>query len=257
MGLPSRELKLRAKATLRRRLFNILMIAAVFIVAGYMLSYLSGELNGSNDWNRELQRRLYALVGQLGDMMELGEEGLTELQDAFYGVIESMPDVSYYSRGTFGIILSLLISIMSIPLAAGYTNHILRESRGEEIHVGSLVFGFRVMWKTFAIAIITGLLGALGTVFFIVPGVILILRWSLAVFVLVDNPDLGPIACLRESARLMRGNKWRLFKLELSFFFWYLASGAVTYLLGVPLLNVYLTPYLYLARAEFYKEISA
>lgn len=251
----SRELKLRAKSTLRRRLFNILMMAAVFIVAGYLLSYLAGELDGSNDWGREFQRRINALAEQVGNVTELGEADLTSLQESVYEVILTMPDVSYYARGVFGIVLALLISLMSIPLTAGYTSHILRESRGEETRVGSLIFGFRVMWKAFAITLITWIVGALGTVLLIIPGIIVILRWSLAFYVLADDPELGPIACLKESARLMRGHKWRLFKLEFSFFFWYLASGIVTSLIGAPLLNVYLTPYLYLTRAEFYKEI--
>lgn len=246
----SRELKLRAKSTLRRRLFNILMMAAVFIVANYLLSYLSGELNGSNDWNQELMRRITAVTEQISNTADI-----QDIEQMIYDIVDTMPSVSYYARGAFGLTLSVLISLMSIPLSAGYVNHILRESRGEETHVRSLIFGFRVMWKALVINLLTWILSALAAVFFVIPGVILLLRWSMALFVLVDNPELGPIACMKESAGLMRGNKWRYFKLGLSFILWLLASYIVTVFIGAPLLNVYLTPYTYLAQAEFYKEI--
>lgn len=246
----SRELKLRAKSTLRRRLFNILMMAAVFIVANYLLSYLSGELNGSNDWNRELSRRVNAVAEQASNAADIAV-----IEQMIYDIVDTMPSVAYYARGVFGVVLSVFISLMSIPLSVGYVNHILRESRGEETHVGSLIFGFRVMWKALIINLLTWILSALASVFFVIPGIILLLRWSMALMVLVDNPELGPIACMKRSAGLMRGGKWRYCKLRLSFILWLLASYFVTVFIGAPILNVYLTPYTYLAQAEFYKEL--
>ena len=56
---------------------------------------------------------------------------------------------------------------------------------------------------------------------------------------------------MRESKRLMRGNKWRLFCLQLSFLGW-LLLGCLT--LGIGLLWVY--PYQSAAEAAFYLEIT-
>lgn len=250
MGSTSREIKLRAKGTLRRRIFNLLMMAAIFIVAGYLLSYLSGELNGTNDWIRELSRRLNEAMDRLGDAptVEAIENALREIQ-------EDMPSVDYFVRNPLGLVLSVLVSLMSVPLTVGYTSHILQESRGVETHVTSLIFGFRVMGKALVMELAIWFLTALGSVLFIIPGIILLLRYSMAVMVLVDHPDMGPIACMKESGRLMRGQKWRYFKLRFSFILWYLASAIVSSLIGAPLLDVYLTPYLRLADAEFYREL--
>lgn len=252
MRSTSRELKLRAKATLKRRLFNLIMIAAVFIVADYMLSYLAGELNGVNAWNRELTRRLNTVTETIAGMTDLAA-----MEEAVYRVIDSMPAPDFFVKSPLGIVLSVLVSLMSIPLGAGYMSHILQESRGVQTHVGSLISGFRVMGKALAVSLMTWLLVFLGCVFFIIPGIVLALRYGLAILILVDDPSKGPIACMKESGRLMRGNKWRYFKLELSFFFWLLAAGLVSSLIGVPLLNIYLTPYMSLAQAEFYKELAA
>lgn len=249
MGSTSRVLKLRAKSTLRRRLGTILMIAVIFIVADYMLSWLSGELDGSNAWTRRFMEQINASADKLQSASP------EEMEQIFTDLVENMPPLTSFRKNVFGLVLSVLVSLMSIPLAVGYTNHILRESRGQETHVSSLLFGFQVMWKAIVISLLTGLIVGLGAIFLVVPGVIAALMFTPAVMVLVDDPSKGPIRCMKESASLMRGHKWRLFKLEFSFFFWYLGSSLVTTLIGVPLLNIYLTPYIYLTRAEFYKEL--
>ena len=48
----------------------------------------------------------------------------------------------------------------------------------------------------------------------------LMLRYSLAPYLLADRPEDGPVAAVRRSVALMRGYKWELFKLELSFLGW-------------------------------------
>lgn len=61
--------------------------------------------------------------------------------------------------------------------------------------------------------------------------IIISLRYALAPYLLADRPDDGPTAPIRRSAALMRGWKWQLFKLELSFLGWdlinFLLSAAV------------------------------
>lgn len=251
MRSTSKELKLRAKSTLRSRFLNLILIAAVFMVANFMLSYLAAELDGSNEWSKELLRRFNALIEQIEDVTSYEQiEGMVE------DILGSMPPITYYSHGAFGIILSALVTPMSIPLSAGYVYHILQESRGVQTHVTSLLFGFRVLLKAIAMQILIGLLTFFGGLLFVIPGIILALRYSMSVMILVDDPTRGPIACMKESARIMKGNKWRFFKLQFSFILWLFAASLVEGLVGAPILNVYLTPYLTLAEAEFYKEIA-
>lgn len=249
MGSTSRVLKLRAKSTLRRRLGTIIMIAVIFIVADYMLSWLSGELDGSNAWGRRLMEQINASADKLESASP------EEMEEIFTELLKNMPSLTSFRKNIFGLVLSVLVSLMSVPLSVGYTNHILRESRGQETHVSSLLFGFQVMWKALVISILTSLVVGVCSILLVVPGVVAALMLSMSVMILVDDPSKGPIQCLKESASLMRGHKWRLFKVEFSFIFWYLGAGLVTTLIGVPLLNIYLTPYTYLTRAEFYKEL--
>jgi hypothetical protein len=78
-----------------------------------------------------------------------------------------------------------------------------------------------------------------------------VLRYSMADYVLCENPEVGALGALRESRRMMKGNKWRLFCLQFSFIGWRLLAsvvGSIGY--------IFLNPYLEQANAEFYHEIS-
>ena len=61
---------------------------------------------------------------------------------------------------------------------------------------------------------------------FVVPGIIASIRYSLAFFVLADNPDIPAIVAINESKRMMQGNKWKYFCLQMSFFGWALLATA-------------------------------
>ena len=69
-------------------------------------------------------------------------------------------------------------------------------------------------------------------------------------YILKDRPDLKYNGAIEESMRMMRGNKMKLFLLDLSFIGWILLC-IIT--LGIALLWV--EPYIVSARAAFYEEL--
>ena len=58
-------------------------------------------------------------------------------------------------------------------------------------------------------------------------------RYAMAPFLLMDRPEAGAIAPVRESVAMMQGWKWEYFKLDFSFFGWYLLNFLLS--LGVEL----------------------
>lgn len=76
----------------------------------------------------------------------------------------------------------------------------------------------------------------------IIPGIIASYGYSMTPFILAENPQMTAREAIRESKELMRGNKWRLFCLELSFIGWSLLAVAITWivmmLLVLPLIFV-------------------
>ena len=66
--------------------------------------------------------------------------------------------------------------------------------------------------------------------------------------ILAENPELSAVAAMKKSRLMMKGNKWALFCLSLSFFGWIILAGALPggYLL--------LAPYMEAADAAFYLD---
>lgn len=75
--------------------------------------------------------------------------------------------------------------------------------------------------------------------------------YSMAHMIMADYPTVGAIQALRLSRQMMKGNKYRLFCLDFSFFGWYMLGACACGLGGYVV-----TPYQYVARAAFYHEIS-
>ena len=87
-----------------------------------------------------------------------------------------------------------------------------------------------------------------------IPGIIAAYRYSFAVYVMIDHPEMSAMDCLRESKRLTTGYKRQLFLLDLSFIFWFLLTM-------IPIIGyvaqVYVTPYMESARVLYYEQIRA
>lgn len=93
---------------------------------------------------------------------------------------------------------------------------------------------------------------AAGTLFLLgsLADLILELGLSLSVYLLLDQPDMTAAESIRESLRLMRKRKLRLFGLYLSFAGWFLL-GLITLYIGFLWLNPYLTQTL----TQFYLSV--
>ena len=85
-----------------------------------------------------------------------------------------------------------------------------------------------------------------------IGGVILSYAYRMVPYLLQDYPELTPREALKISREMMRGNKWRLFVLDLSFIGWILLS-IITLCIGMLLV----TPYMQTASAFFYEDLKA
>ena len=91
---------------------------------------------------------------------------------------------------------------------------------------------------------------ALWTLLFIVPGIVKGLAYSLTPFIVKDNPELSPNAAINLSMKMMKGHKFDLFYLYLSFIGWILLAMLT---LGIGLLWV--IPYMQTSMAAFYLDV--
>ena len=89
--------------------------------------------------------------------------------------------------------------------------------------------------------------------------ILLYYRYALVPFILAEYPTLRAIDVLRNSAALMKGNKWRLFCLQISFLGWMLLMipiSLVTCGIGAMIGQNVLYAYTYTAQAAFYHDVA-
>lgn len=195
--------------------------------------------------------------------------------------------VTYLMDGGTGMIalplvfVSILISLVSLVLNAGYTCYCLGIHRREQMPYTSLFDAFSFAGKVILLAIVQGIFIFLWSLLFIVPGVIAAYRYSFAMLNLCRNPELGAMEALNLSKQQTAGYKWQLFVLQLSFIGWYLLAAAVmlVYWAAVYFLlpdsylgimfgsllffalsvaaEIYLMPYLQLSVCGFYLRATA
>ena len=132
--------------------------------------------------------------------------------------------------------IDVLGNFLTILLSGAVTYGVFRHLHGERASVGDVlrvgVSRFGTVWAT---GILYGLAVLIGTILLIVPGIVLAVRYWLAVPAAVIE-DSGATASLDRSKDLTEGNRWRIFRLGLILFFVMMVSmllvGAIAFTVG-------------------------
>ncbi|HEX4115614.1 MAG TPA: hypothetical protein VHY18_07045 [Solirubrobacteraceae bacterium] len=129
------------------------------------------------------------------------------------------------AEGTF-LLFELVYYVLVGPLISALHVHAVIEiGEGRRPKIGPVALrGLRVLAVVAAAEIVAGTLIGLGIVAFIVPGIILSLRWSVvAQTAAVDHE--GWLPALRRSAKLTAGHYWHIFRVLV-------AIGLLTFLIA-------------------------
>lgn len=150
--------------------------------------------------------------------------------------------------GTSAGVSNIYSLLVSGPMTLGYTMFGISIFRKRETSVAEVFYGFEKFGKALGLYIVMVIFVLLWSLLLIIPGIIASFRYSLCFFVLADNPNIGIMEALNESKRMMQGNKWKMFCLNLSFIGWGLLCILT---LGVGFL--WLTPYVQVSMTAFYE----
>lgn len=137
------------------------------------------------------------------------------------------------------------------PMMLGYTTLTFDVLEDKDVVLERMFDGFKDFLRSFLISLLTGIFVAIGSFFFVIPGIIISYRLTMALHVAHDNKDLTAMQCLKRSKQIMKGNKWRLFCLELSYIGWIILSA---FTFGI--LLFWVGPKMQVAKTAFYKEIT-
>ena len=150
----------------------------------------------------------------------------------------------------FSAIVGLIMFFIGSIVGVGYSKFNLNIIDLKKADLPQ-IFSYFKHWST---AILTALLKTLyiflWSLLFVIPGIIAAYRYSMTSFILSENPSLSPDEAVAESKRIMQGNKWRLFCLNLSFIGWDILS-----VLTLGILSFWVGPYKNAATAAFYRSI--
>lgn len=91
----------------------------------------------------------------------------------------------------------------------------------------------------------------LWTLLFIIPGIIKAYEYRMIPYLVAENPEMTYKEAFAESRRMMRGNKWRTFVLDLSFLGWWILSAFTLGILAV----FYVGPYHAATSAALYERL--
>ena len=156
----------------------------------------------------------------------------------------------------FGEVFNILVSILVIwPLSFSLIKLYLNFVREEEkLAVKGMFKGFKRPYygKSIGLFLLTTIFTLLWTLLLIIPGIIKSLAYSLAPYILADNPEISANEALNQSVKMMKGYKMRLFLMWLGYTGFALLSILA---LGIPLLWLY--PYYQAVLAKFYEDVKA
>lgn len=144
--------------------------------------------------------------------------------------------------------VSMVIStVMSIGMCRFSLNYAYEDKNPQ---LKDIFSGFPVILKAIGLSILVGIIVIVGMVLLIVPGIIFSFMFSQCYYILADDNSKSIIQCLKESAAMMKGYKFKYFVLGLSFLGW-IILGMIPFGIGL----LWVMPYMNVTVASFYLKV--
>ena len=181
-------------------------------------------------------------------MLERWTNGQIDVEQ-FYSIVRPLAGVLASLAGLM-LFYSIAVFIVGSAMQLGYNryNLSLYESTATP-KLETLFSCFPYFGNALLLRILMVLKTLAWTLLFIIPGIIAAYRYSMAPYIMAENPTYTATEAIEESKRLMANNKWRLFCLQISFIGWALLASLTV--IGV----VFLLPYTEAATAAFYLDL--
>lgn len=224
---------------------------------------------------------LAALLGASAGIGTVDVEGSLDYNSTLQSVGVSLE--TYRTIFNVALAVMIVVSLVSIFVGAlvriGSFRVCQTVLEGEKPRVGML-FPKGVYWRAVGLKLLSSLLVYLWSLLLIIPGIIASYRYAMAEYFLMQEPSLSPFEAINRSKAYMRGNKLRMFTLELSFIGWSLLCAlpssiglSIALLTQIPLVpaialacicvlatvvgEVFLSAYMQVAVCAFFADVQA
>jgi len=154
--------------------------------------------------------------------------------------------------GILLVIYAIIFIVIGGAVSFGYAKYNLELVDGKPVQVKYLFSQLNRIGDGFIMRLLTTVYILLWSLLLVIPGIIATYSYALAPYILYENPGMKPSEAIRKSKEMMKGRKWRLFCLFISFIGWAFLSLLT---LGIGIL--FLRPYMEAAGAAFYRQVQA
>ncbi len=219
MRINRAAIKQNAKGVIVTTKPSPILVGLVFLAVTYVLQFLSYTVSGQ-----------YQAYTKMMDQMLAGN-------------LDYVPQLPHIDAGSAVIIIAIVL--MLIMLATGFTIYCMSVCQLKKASFGNLLDGFAIFFKALWLYILMAIFVYLWSLLLVVPGIIALYRYRMALFIMIDNPELSALECIRESKKMMTGRKGELFVLDLSFLGWALLTL-------FPFVTIWVTPYTSVTYVNYY-----
>ena len=267
-----KQVKTRGKKAFKRNYWKSVLIALI-------LSFIIGGSAGSNGASGTFGQLTNSIPGhqvEVEDTSE-GDDGVLigeadDTEDANEAEDAAASDTTEINIDSKDLPAGAIISIMVIvtiivlaivafalaldafifnPLELGCQRYFFK-NLDEDAKFSNVVFAFDHSYKNIAKTMfLRDLYIVLWSLLFVIPGIIKSYEYRMIPYILADNPEMPTEEVFAESKRLMSGNKWKAFVLDLSFIGWQLLSVLTCGILSI----FYVDPYQYSTNAALYEAL--
>lgn len=276
-----KELKEKAKAAFRVNYWKCVLVSVIFaLLAGGMSGVSSpnasnyiNQNSSSDNWiidttdmtdeeAQELEDEASLSVESNDQVVTVTSDGYT-IEDENGNEITSFSDTNPEAAVAATIVVGIVVFIIVLitfafcmvidafiinPIELGCDKFFVKNSE-EPADVRNVLYAFDHGYKNIAKALFfRDLYIVLWSLLFVIPGIIKSYEYRMIPYILADNPDLDQQAAFDLSKKMMTGNKWKAFVLDLSFIGWDILSALTCGILGI----FYVNPYIYATNAELY-----
>lgn len=263
------ELKSKAKFSFKRNYWKSVLISLILalLVGGgssgsSISSAVSNNLIGSSD---------SSVTDDYSNDDSSLYEGNDFYDDTYDGNIEDdIDDLKSMADNTAGmmaigiflivfiivfVVLMAVVILLDVfifnPLEVGCKKYYLR-NLNEPAQVGNIGYAFDNNYKNITKTMFfRDLFTVLWTLLFIIPGIVKSYEYQMIPYLLADNPQMTKEQAFEESKRMMQGQKWKAFVLDLSFIGWNILSALTLGILGI----FYVQPYMDATHAALYEAL--
>lgn len=230
----SRELRQRARNSLKGKFGTAVLVCFIASIVYSTCMGLAGGMSGIDKYVSELIKEV--------------SNGTFEVNETFIAAL-----IGFLVFCFVALLINIAIAIFVYnPLNVGVASFFIK-NRESAPGVGEMTNGFKSGYgANVKVMFLADLKASLWSLLFIIPGIVKGIEYSILPYILAENPNISSAEAFAKAKELMKGNRWKCFKLSLSFLGWMFLS-----LLTLGIGFIFLTPYMQAASAEFYNEVSS